>query len=128
MTEEDIIKKAEKRVKAKKGFYAHLSSYVISIGFFFFVNLLSSPGDWWFFWPALGWGIGLASHYIAVFGFFGSKDDDWEERELEKEIERLKRKRNYLPEPEKDLLESERGLELKELKKERSEWDDQDFV
>jgi hypothetical protein len=70
MTEEDIIKKARKRVKAKKGFYAHLSSYIITIGFFFFVNLLSSPGDWWFYWPALAWGVGLVSHYFGVFGFF----------------------------------------------------------
>jgi hypothetical protein len=61
-------------------------------------------------------------------GFFGRNHDDWEEREIEKEIERLKRNRGYLPEPEEDLLDSEKGLKLKELKKERADWDDKDFV
>ena len=29
------------------------------------INLLSSPGHWWFYWPMLGWGIGLAAHDFA---------------------------------------------------------------
>ena len=26
-----------------------------------------TPGTWWFQWPLLGWGIGLAFHFKAVF-------------------------------------------------------------
>ena len=131
MTERDIIEKARKRVKEKKDFYGHLSSYIITIGFLFFINLFTSPDYFWFVWPALGWGIGLAIHFIGVFSVFGDRDSDWEEKELQKEIRRLKRKKSMLPE-ESDILDlDDERLDLEELKKERAadpNWDDKDFV
>ncbi|MFW6383205.1 MAG: 2TM domain-containing protein [Nanoarchaeota archaeon] len=29
------------------------------------INILYSPGEIWFFFPLLGWGIGLVSHYVG---------------------------------------------------------------
>ncbi len=40
-------------------FHAHLSSYLIVNGALFLINIMTS-GPWWFQWPVLGWGIGLA--------------------------------------------------------------------
>ena len=45
----------------------------------FLINLLAG-GSWWFFWPLIGWGIGLGVHALNVFGFGGALGRDWEER------------------------------------------------
>jgi 2TM domain len=39
-------------------------------------------GVWWFYWPLLGWGIGLGAHALGVFdfGWSGPWGRDWEER------------------------------------------------
>ena len=62
---------AKKRVKKKKGFYAHLASYLIINGIFFFIVFLNGGGFAWLY-PASFWGIGLAMHYLSIFGFPGS--------------------------------------------------------
>lgn len=77
-------KKATERVKELKGFYANLTSYCLVIPFLVFVNLFTSPEYYWFWWPMLGWGIGLISHGIKTFGI----GTDWEERQIKKYMER----------------------------------------
>ena len=44
----------------------------------------------------LGWGIGIFSHYIRVFGMpgIGVLDQDWEEREIQKELKSGQRSNN----------------------------------
>jgi len=52
---------------ARKGFEAHASSYVLVMAALVVIWLLTSPGHYfWPVWPMLGWGIGLASHGLAV--------------------------------------------------------------
>lgn len=127
MTEEEIYRKAKKKVNAKKGFYLHLGSFFATSAFLFVINYLTSPDFLWFLIPTFGWGIGIVSHYIAVFGISGPTGEDWEDQELEKEMRKLKRQ--Y---PEKfddhDITVPDEELELKEFKKLRDEWDDRDFV
>jgi hypothetical protein len=48
-----------------KGFLAHLGPYVIVIGMLAVINLLTSDYPW-VIWPALGWGVGLAFHLMAI--------------------------------------------------------------
>ncbi len=126
-TEEEIYKKAKKKVKAKKGFYAHLGVYITMFVFFFIMNILNFDGEIWFFYPMLPWGISIAIHYFTVFGLPGGKmSSKWEEEEMEKEMERQRRIRGVVaPEP-LELPEDE--LELREFRKLRKEWDDKDFV
>src|ERR687896_1928772 len=66
--------RAHARVQAIKGFYIHASVFVVvNIGLFV-INALTSGlggGVWWFYWPLLGWGIGLGAHALGVFGFGG---------------------------------------------------------
>ena len=55
------------RLKRRRvGFYSHLWSYLIVIAALLLINHFT-PGPWWFHWPLLGWGIGLAFHFKAVF-------------------------------------------------------------
>jgi signal transduction histidine kinase len=66
--EEEMVRRARKRARAEVGFYTHLMSYLGVIAFLALINLMTTPRYPWFLWPALGWGIGLFSHYMATFG------------------------------------------------------------
>jgi hypothetical protein len=117
-----IHEKARQRVDEKKKFYKNLSSFLVMSVFFFVLNVLSG-GGWWFYWPILGWGIGIAMHYFKVFGFpgMGPTDEAWERREVEKEKRKLERGGD-------DYLEEE-PLDLPDLQREkRTEWRDEDLV
>ena len=125
-TNEEVLK-AKKRVKAKKAFYQHLMSYAIINLFLIALNLLTSPSALWFVFPLMGWGVGLAFHYVDVFGIpgFDILSKEWEDRELERELGQ----KNQMGQPKKpanapqDTLD--KSLELKELRK---NYDDADFV
>lgn len=131
-----IIRKARRRVKAKKGFYVHLSSYLAVGIFFFLMNVLTfgESGEWWFFFPMLPWLVGLLIHYFVVFGLPGTNilTEGWEEREMEKELWRLRRREPSetdpaLPDP--DAGEAPEELELPDPKKIREKrWDREDLV
>ena len=128
ISDEYILKEARKRVKAKKGWYTHFTTYCAVIGFLFILNLITSPDVWWFIFPALGWGVSIVIHYFAVFGFFSIKGGEWEQKELEKEIYQLRKRRQlYLEEGGMTELPDD-TLELKEVRKESRTWDDGDFV
>ena len=75
-------KKARKRVEQEKGFYSNLATYIVVIAGLAALNLFTSPGHWWFVYPMLGWGIGVASHAASVFGMPGL-GRSWEERRLQ---------------------------------------------
>ena len=49
-------------LRSKARFHRHLWSYLIVIGGLMGINIMT-PGPWWFQWPALGWGIGLAFNF-----------------------------------------------------------------
>ena len=52
-------------LRRKARFHRHLWSYIIVIGALLIINIMT-PGPWWFQWPALGWGIGLAFNFKAA--------------------------------------------------------------
>ena len=80
-------KEAIEYVRDLKGFYSHAASYVLVMTFLLFVNLTTT--DYlWVIWPAMGWGLGLASHALQVFEVFDFWGDDWEKREVEKRLGR----------------------------------------
>lgn len=57
--QDDEYERARKRVEELKGFYIHLSVFVMVNFTLFLINLLSSPGIWWFYWITVFWGIGV---------------------------------------------------------------------
>ena len=79
-TEENEYQKAKKRVEEIRGFYAHLVSYVLVNSLLFLVNITTSPSVLWFYWPFLGWGIGIVVHAVWVFGLGHWLGPDWEEK------------------------------------------------
>lgn len=126
--DEKDLAKARKRVKAKMTFYRHLMTYTFVIAFLFLLNLMTSPSYWWFLFPALGWGLGLAFHYVDVFGIpgFNILTKEWEEEELIKELNRLKNEKN----DERLELQppSKLGVDELELKEKRLNYDESELV
>ncbi len=84
----NAYKRAKKRVEEEKGFYTHLTIYIIINITIFFINsnFLDEGFRRWtqfhLYITPFFWGIGLAVHGIRVFNnsaFFGKK---WEERKI----------------------------------------------
>ena len=82
--------KAKKEVDKIKGFYGNLVSYiVVNIGLLI-LNLVTSPDHLWFFWPLLGWGVGVFFHGMKVFNYMPFLGKDWEEQKIKEFIEKEK--------------------------------------
>jgi hypothetical protein len=80
--------RAEKRVEEIKGFYVHLMVYsVVNLGLFLINLVTRDGGGWWFYWPLLGWGIGLTIH-AATLLFEGPFGPRWEERKVRELMDR----------------------------------------
>ena len=88
MDENKRYEKARKRVEELKGFYIHLLVYILVNLGMFILNILTSPGTLWFYWPLFGWGIGILAHAISVFGIRGLFGKEWEERKIRQIMEK----------------------------------------
>lgn len=89
--EERRYQQAKERVQEIKGFYVHLMIYLIVNAGIFLVNILVTPKHLWFYWPILGWGVGILAHGVGVFGlgpFFGH---EWEERKIKQIMDKSRR-------------------------------------
>jgi hypothetical protein len=128
-TDDWKYKIAKKRVKKVKGFFGHLTTWLIFSAFFIFLNIASSGGGFWAIWPIMGWGLGVAFHAIGVFGMPGL-GKDWEEKMLEREMARM----DYEGDPQRNnnskrLPQSTKSTEDElELKEVRKAWRDSDLV
>ncbi len=87
---DEKYEKAKKRVEEIKGFYSHLIVYIVVNILLFIINLVSSPGIWWFYWPLLGWGIGVFFHAMGVFVFSRFPGKKWEDRKIKEVMEQMK--------------------------------------
>ena len=89
MNEEEKYRRAKARVEELKGFYIHLFMYILINCGLLAINLFLSRNHWWFYWPLLGWGIGIAAHGLTVFGLGGFLGKDWEERQIKKIMDKM---------------------------------------
>ena len=99
--------RARRRASREAGFYVHLMWYGIVIGSLLILNLIVSPWYEWWVCPALGWGIGLVSHFGGVYGWRWIHERVFEpavEREVRREVTR-----------EKEVLRTEKQASLDEL-------------
>ena len=88
MSEEQIYELAKKRVEEKRGFFTHLTVYIIvNIMLVLIWKFASGEGFPWFIFPLGGWGIGIIIHSLNVFVFGGKSD----RVAIEKEAERIRR-------------------------------------
>ena len=86
---EEAYIRAKKRVDSLKGFYWHLAVYVV-VNLFLIILIGSSVGydNFGPYATAFFWGIGLAFHFLGVFGpdyIFGR---DWEEQKIREYMEK----------------------------------------
>ncbi len=51
---------------ARRGFLAHLTAYILVNIMLIVINVVYTPKVVWFFFPLIGWGIGLAFHYVGA--------------------------------------------------------------
>jgi fatty acid desaturase len=88
MSEEQIYEQAKKRVEEKKGFFLHLTVYiVVNIMLVLLWAFAAGGGFPWFIIVLGGWGIGLLFHFLQVF-VFGKKSD---KAAIEREAEKIRR-------------------------------------
>ncbi|GAB2777209.1 histidine kinase [Salinimicrobium soli] len=75
---DDAYLRAQRRVKELKNFYGSLITYCLVIPFLAFINYKTYWGFQWFWFPLLGWGMGLAIHGFSIFKY----GREWEERKI----------------------------------------------
>ncbi|MDX1414694.1 MAG: 2TM domain-containing protein [Candidatus Promineifilaceae bacterium] len=85
--EEIKYQRAKERVETLRGFYIHLTVYVIVNLFLFLLNIFVSPDTLWFYWPLLGWGIAIVLHAVSVFGSGRMSSANWEEKKIREIME-----------------------------------------
>lgn len=73
---------ARNQAEERKSFAMHLGVFLIVILGLFFIDLASGP-SWWFFYPAIAWGIGLAIHGWTVL-----TDQVFDERRTDRKSQR----------------------------------------
>ncbi|WP_353168963.1 2TM domain-containing protein [Flavobacterium sp.] len=78
--------RAKKRVEELKGFYGNLTAYCVVIPTLAIINYNTFWGFQWFWFPMLGWGLGVSFHAFGVFGYGKS----WEERKIQEFVNRGK--------------------------------------
>ncbi len=128
---EQLEEKARKKVEAKMAFYilAIIFAFVSLILMVMSFQIGNPKAGFWLRLPILIFPMVLAIMYIPIFGipFSGVSGEEWQEREYQKELDKLYRQnRSNLPPPE-DLSEEDR-LELKELERLKRKWgDDEDY-
>jgi 2TM domain len=49
------------------GFKIHFAAYVAVNLLLIIINLLTTPHLLWFYWPLIGWGIGIIAHGAAIY-------------------------------------------------------------
>lgn len=100
-TDRAKLRRAKKRVEELKGFYWHLAAYLV-VNLFISLSKISRnvvAGENFFdgffdfgtFAMWLFWGIGLAFHAAKVFSLNPIFGKDWEERQIQKFIEKERR-------------------------------------
>jgi hypothetical protein len=76
--------RAVERVEEIKGFYSSLIAYCIVIPFLVFIYFKYTPHSMqWFWFPALGWGMGLLFQGFKAFNYNPILGSDWEDRKIQ---------------------------------------------
>ena len=85
MTQDETYLRARKVVQARRGLYAHAMIYVIVNAALFAIDYLTTGGKW-FYYPLIGWGIGLLINAVVVFTGL-TPGSEGEERAIQRYLE-----------------------------------------
>jgi hypothetical protein len=67
-------------VEGRRGFYIHAAVYVLVNVLLIIINLMVVPTFLWFFFPLIGWGIGLTMHFIFGVLRVRSETENWQSK------------------------------------------------
>lgn len=79
--------RAVEQVEEIKGFYSSLIAYFIVIPILIYINLTYVPQFHWFWFPMLGWGIGMIFQGFKAFSYNRILGRNWEERKIKEFME-----------------------------------------
>ena len=79
---DDSYLRARKHIDDLKEFYYSIISFCIVIPFLIFINYKTYWGFQWFWFPMIGWGIGLIINAFKVYMSDGIFGRNWEERKI----------------------------------------------
>jgi 2TM domain len=80
----EALEEARRYVRRKRIFFAILGIWIALSVMWLLIDLRDGGDSWWFYWPMLGTGIGVAITGIVLIGVGGLFGDEWERREIEK--------------------------------------------
>jgi 2TM domain len=63
---QETVGTAVRRLYHDPGFVIHFAAYLAVNILLIAINLATTPGKYWFYWPLLGWGLGIAGHAFCV--------------------------------------------------------------
>ena len=84
LAEDKVYRWARERAEMLQGLYIHMAVFVVANLGLFGINYATRGefGSWWFYWPLLTWGIGLAIHVLVTAAPFFT--EEWVERKTER--------------------------------------------
>ncbi len=82
MNPEPDYREARLRVLALKFYYIHLVAYLAVNALLIAINFLTTPTVWWWYFPLLGWGIGLGIHTLSILGWGKTIGWKWEKKKI----------------------------------------------
>jgi uncharacterized membrane protein YccC len=82
------LEEARRHVRRKRIFYTVLGIWIALSVMWFLIDVSDDSSSWWFYWPMLGTGIGVAITGIVLLGIGGLFGADWERREIDRYLRR----------------------------------------
>lgn len=82
------LEDARRHVRRKRIFYTVLGVWIALSLMWFTIDLLDDSSSFWFYWPMLGTGIGVAITGVVLLGIGELFGADWERREIDKYLRR----------------------------------------
>ena len=75
---------ARRWVRRKRILFTMLGVYAALSVMWLFIDLADDSSGFWFYWPMLGTGIGVAITAVVLLGVGGVFGVDWEQREIDR--------------------------------------------
>ena len=84
----EALEEARRYVRRKRIFSTVLAIWIAFSLMWFAIDLLDDSSSFWFYWPMLGTGIGVAITGIVLLGLGGLFGVEWKRREIDKYLRR----------------------------------------
>ena len=85
---DEALEDARRHVRRKRIFYTVLGVWLALSAMWLAIDLADDSSSFWFYWPMLGTGIGVAITGIVLLGIGGLFGAEWERREIDKYLGR----------------------------------------